>query len=652
MPFSLKVPFDSPLHKKLLARIASRIKMGEQQRSARTDKWSSAEDRVLAYLPETAVDAARRTDRTGGKPRYTTIQIPYTYAMLMSAHTYWTSTFFARSPIHQYNGLHGETEQQTQAVEALLSYQTDVGGFLGPYYLHFYDGGKYGLGILGEYWDKEMIQYGQLAEFETPDGKTELYQATMEVAGYEGNCLYNVSPFDFISDPRFPVSGYQKGEFCGAIRRIGWNEILSRQKAGYYNKSNVEKLKEHLTNRQATASSSNLSRPTPAMNYLYDDDDSKEANKHPGWAVVWEFYVKLIPSEWGVGTTNMPQMWCFTITEDLGLILGATPLGLMHGKFPFSLLETEIEAYGQHSRGIPEIMESVQNTMDWLINTHFFNVRASLNNQFLIDPSKVVLKDAQRGGPGFIWRLRPEAFGTDLDKIFKQIPVQDVTRMHMTDLNSMVDIGEKVLGVNEQMMGGLAQGGRRTATEVRTSTGFGVNRQKTIAEYISATAFGPHAIRLLQNSQQLYTAQKKLRIVGDLANEAGLGFINVTPETIAGFYGFVPVDGHLPIDRMSQANLWKEMLSSLRFMPPQVAASYDFGRIFAWVSTLAGLKNINRFKVQVVPDEQAAVQAGRGNVVPFAPPVPTSGTGIAAGGSASTETGLDAMQPEGTSDAY
>lgn len=644
---TLQIPKDGPLHKKLVKKIESRIRMAEQEHAKRHDKWREAEERTLAFLPETEVDAARRNKRENGEPRYTTIQIPYSFAVLMSAHTYWTSVFFARNPIHQFSGRHGEGEMQTQAMEALIGYQVEVGMMTGPYYIWLYDSGKYGCGIIGHYWDRQKLYYGQLVEMEDPltPGKMNLYQTTQEVKGYEGNCVYNVSPWDFLPDPRRPIKEFQKGEFCAVRKRISWNEILRRKDAGYYN-SNINDLKSHMAiDKSRNQASEQLQRPWFTRE-LYMDET--EDTKHPAGAVAWEFYVDLIPSEWGVGSTKFPQKWCFTITEDYGLIFGASPLSYYHCQFPFDVLEPEVEGYGIYTRGIPEIMAPIQNTVDWLVNTHFFNVRASMNNQFIVDPSKLVIRDVQNGGPGFIWRLRPEAYGTDITKMFMQVPVSDVTRGHMADFQAMFGIGERISGINDQIMGALNTGGqRKTATEVRTTTGFGVNRQKTICEYMSATSFAPHAQKLVQTSQQMYSAQAKLRRVGSLALDAGQAFINVSPDDIAGFYDLVPVDGTLPIDRMAQANLWKEIMGTLRMMPPQVAMSYDWARIFAWVGQLAGLKNINQFKVQVVPDQQIQQQAGAGNVIPMRPPQPQlSSPGqspVAPGNSASTAAGLEAL---------
>lgn len=641
---TLEIAKGSPLHDKLVKKLTNRVRLGESGHKLQHDKWIKAEEITLAYLPEGEADAARRNKRERGTPSYTTIQIPYTFSVLMSAHTYWTSVFFARAPIHQFSGRHGEGEMQIQAMEALIAYQVEVGQMLIPYFLWLYDTGKYGCGIMGHYWEQKKLHYGSLVEMEDPmTGEMGLYQTTNEIVGYTGNCGYNVSPWDFMTDPRVSFKHFQKGEFCIVYKRMGWNEVLKRRDSGYYNK-NVDKLQDHEPKAGGLNDGSDQLR-RPDYNMAFEEDEGK----HPATMNFYEVYVELIPKEWGVGTTMYPQKWCFTITDDLGCIVGASPLGYIHCEFPFDVMEAEVEGYGHYARGMPEIMEPIQNTVDWLINTHFYNVRAALNNQFIVDPSKLVIKDVQNSGPGFIWRLRPEAFGTDLNTMFKQVDVQDVTRAHMADFQAMLGIGERTLGVNDQIMGSLNTGSaRKTATEVRTTTGFGVNRLKTVSEYMSAMGFMPHAQKLVQTSQQFYTGEQKLRRVGSFAQEAGQAFMTVTPDDIAGAFDVVPVDGTLPIDRMAQANLWKELMAGIRMMPPQVAMAYDWSRIFAWVAQLGGLKNINQFKVQVVPDQMLQAQAQQGNVIPMNPrsPALSGGSPVSPGNAASTQAGLEALGGE------
>lgn len=638
--YTLQLAKESKLHKKLVAMISSRIQMAQKDQTDQHDTWRRAEERTFAYVKESEVDAVRRNKRDNGKPTYTTIQLPYSYALLMSAHTYWTSVFFGRSPIHQYAGRHGESEQQTQALEAMIDYQVEVGGMLGPYYIWFYDAGKYGCGILGEYWDEERLAYGQLAEMKDPvTGQMGLYQSTVELVGYRGNKVYNINPFDFWRDPRVTLKNFQSGEFCFTLKRMIWNDVMRRKAAGYY--TNTDDLKRHATARDPNENDGHLKRPdwskAEIMEDVSDQNDGGK-NKHPSGVFAYEFYVDLIPREWGVGPESFPQKWCFTITEDLALIIGASPLGHLHCKFPFSVLEAEVEGYAMIARGIPEIMMPIQDTMDWLINSHFYNVRQTLNNQFIVDPSKLVLKDVESGEPGFIWRLRPEAFGTDIRSMFMQVPVNDVTRSNMQDLQQMFGLGERALGINDQIMGVLNTGGRKTATEVRTAAGFGTNRLKTNTEYMSAMGFAPHSMKLVQNSQQFYTGDQKFRLVGDLALGAGATFMDVNPEMIMGFWNFSPVNGTLPIDRAAQANLWKDMMSNLRMMPPQVAMGFDWVKIFSWVGTLAGLKNINQFKIQLVPDGSLDGQVQSGNIIPM-PGRPQPGA------NSSTVSGNNALAP-------
>jgi hypothetical protein len=624
--------------------ITSRIRYSERSRFAQLDKWQKAEERALAYLPESDMDAQRRADRGNmGKPHYTTLQIPYSYALTMAAHTYLTSVFFSRSPVHQFAARHGEAEMQVQSVEALISYQVESGLMLVPYYIWLYDSLKYGVGLVNTWWQDEVIQFSNVAEQTDPlTGRSRKVQDTVQIPGYRGNKIKNISPFDFFHDPRFPIYRFQEGEFCGVRFVMGWNEMVRRRNLGYY--MNTEFLTSRFApSQQVNMGSSALQRPE-IPGFILDAEDQG----HPMAFYAYELYVDLVQSEWGLGASEYPEKWVFTVSGDLSLIIGAQPLGSAHGRFPFDIMVGEVEGYGLWTRGLPDIVKDVQNTLDWLVNTHFYNVRAALNNQFIIDPSKVNVRDAEDGGPGFIYRLRPEAYGSDIRQFFFQVPVQDVTQAHIKDMQVMYDIGEKTTGVNEQMFGSLSQGGRKTATEVRTSTGFGVNRQKTMSEYNSAMGMSPHAMKLVQHSQQWYEDSFDLRIMGNLANDASR-FIRVTPDAIAGFYDLVPVDGTLPIDRMAMANLWQQMLGQLRNFPP-LMAQLDIWKLFGYIGQLVGLRNVNQFRVQVTPDQVLAQQAQAGNVVPMGggggAPSPLAGTGQNIGGTSPTSSiNLAAPQP-------
>lgn len=633
---TMEIAPGTALSRRILDALKERHKLSQRDMAKRHKQWKENEEKILAYLPEREVDASRRVEREGGKPQYTTIVLPYTYAMLMTAHTYWTTVFLGRTPVFQYTGRHGEAQQKIQAMEALIDYQVHVGEMLVPLYIWLLDVGKYGLGIVNTFWAQEDQIISEIQQVQEnvfgfiPTGRMRKRRVTQRVRGYHGNKLANVRPFDWFPDPRVPIHRFQDGEFCGTYGEIGWNEIVRRKELGYY--TNIDHLKRRRTGatveEHKDAGSGQLELPeieTELEGPLNERkrDGITEAN----FFGLYDYFVELIPREWGVGKTEHPEKWHFTVDQNFSVIVGARPQGAIHNKFPFNIMEYEPEGYALHSRGMPEVLAPIQHTMDWLINSHFYNVRKALNHQVLIDPSRVVLKDMLDPNPGNIVRATPAAYGQDVRTAIHQLQFFDATQSHINDLATMHEFGQRIIGITDQLMGLLQAGGRKSATEVRTGASFGVNRQKTNSEFYSAMGWSPLSQVLVQNSQQWFDAPLQLQIVGDLMLEAGPQFLEVTPELISGFYNYVPVDGTLPIDRFAQANLWQQLLQQIARIPG-IAQNYDIGRIFAWVAQLSGLKNIHQFRIQVMPDAQAQAQAQQGNLIPLngsEPPAPSNG---------------------------
>ena len=617
---TLDISPKSDLSRRILDGVRGRVQASKRKYQDRHQKWKEAEDKMLAFLPERDIDAARRVNRDqGGKPTYTTIQIPYSYAVLMTSHTYWTTVFMSRSPVLQFTGRHGESQQKVQALEALMDYQVQVGEMLVPWYIWLHDVGKYGAGVLGLYWDERFSMISEIVEEEElmlgaiPTGRMKKIRRTKRVTGYVGNTVYNIRPYDFLPDARVPLHRFQQGEYCAVYNEIGWNTILKRKELGLYTNIDFARRFSRKTS-QRQESGSQLVLPDSDLFANFEFDDTSKAPRGADILPIYECVIELVPDLWGLGKSKLPEKWVFTVTVGFEVVIGAQPLGALHDKFPYVVMELEPEGYALTSRGIPEILEPIENTANWLLNSHFYNVRKTLNDQFIGDPSRMVMKDFKSDEPGRMIRLKPSAYGTDVRTVLQQLPVTDVTRSHIVDMDKMFEIGSRVSGVSDSLMGVLNQKGRKTATEVRTSSTFGINRLKTTSEFFSAMGFSPMSQMMVQNSQQYYDAEMKFRIVGDLAEEAGPNFVEVNADMLQGFYDFVPVDGTLPIDRFAQANLWRELLGQLQKFP-EIMAQYDMGRIFAWVAQLAGLKNINQFKVQVKPDEQLAAQAQEGNVV-------------------------------------
>jgi hypothetical protein len=445
-------------------------------------------------------------------------------------------------------------------------------------------------------------------------GRTEKVREEKKLVGYEGNRLYNVRPYDFFPDPRFSIFEFQKGEFCGRDTNASF---LSLAADGYINLKFAQKT---AATKSGGGGLNVEGEGTAHMDRAVQPDEEqgpgvKTANVH-------EMVIKVVPSVWGLSDSKSPEKWVFTLAN-MNTVIGARPLGLYHDKFPFAVVEYGMGASEFVKLSMIDVIKPLTDTLSWLFNVHFFNVRKALNDVRVVDPSRVTMSDVLRPGAGGVIKLKPTAYGTDARQAVHQLEVRDVTQMHLRDSSFVEGMIQKVTGVAENVMGMVNTSGRKTATEVRTSTGFSTNRLKTPAEYASAVGWGPMSQMMLQNTQQLYDDEKMFRVAGSLLSEGRKGpdgqpisAIDVSPETLAGFYDFVPVDGSLPVDRLAQANMWKELLVQLGSVPG-LALEWDIGGMLAHVMKLTGERNIDRFRLNLSPDERLQRAAETGNVVPL-----------------------------------
>lgn len=620
------IPFGGELHQRVERALAARIRLSFDAYADRNERISESEEQFQAYVKVTDVDNERKkAKKSQGVQDFVTLEVPYSYAAVMTAHTYYTSVFLARDPIFQVQGRHGEAEMQTQAIEALLSYQVNSGMNLPQLFCWLLDPGKTGLGVVGHYWDEEMVyarRYEKVVPtfmgMPIPGAKPEQRTVVDEIPGYRGNKLFNVRPQDWINDPRVSLINFQQGEFCGRYVELSWNELTEGERRGEY--VNLDVVKKQGDQRSDSQINGQFLRDVGSANVSVLPNENAPTSfagyEIPTWVVrAHEMYVRLYPADWGLdNSAKRPEVWVFTRTTS-GVVIRARPTGLFHGRFPFDVLTSEPDAYNLFSPSMMERSKPLNDTISWLLNSHFYNVRAALNNQFIFDPSRVVVKDVEDPRAGKLIRLKPEAYGSDVRTVLGQLQVGDVTAGHLGNIQAIEQILQRTLGVNDNVMGAVNSGGRKTATEIRSATSFSINRLKTNCEWFSATGFGPLTQKLIQTSQQNFSYETKLRVVGDVATFAPM-FADVNPEAIAGFYDFIPVDGTMPVDRFAQANLWQMMLGQVMKMP-QIAGAYDLGRVFAWVANLAGLRNIQQFRIQPGSPEAIQQQVQAGNVVPM-----------------------------------
>ena len=612
---SVKVPYTSALHSTVKNAIMERRRFSEQKMNVFHKQWDAADDSMRAYIHEREIDKRRKDHKVlAGEVDYITLEVPYIYAIIMTAHTYFSSVMLSRSPVYQFTGRHGEPQDSIMAVEAIMDYQLKVGLHLPVMYNWLYDLARYSLGIVGVYWDVEEkvvthIVKEPVSIFGVPLGTTRTTEKTEVHRGYAGNKLYNVRPYDFYPDPRVPIWRFQEGEFVERNTSEGYHNILAMEHTlpGYY--TNLKELVQAMRN-----SSSDRPMGSPRVEMPLQPGEASQA-PGPGFVKITDAYIKLVPKLWGLGTSSRMEIWCFQLAED-EVVISAKPLGAIHNQFPFQIMEGNFGSEEFAKFGMLEVIRPLTDILTWLVNSHFYNVRRILNNQLVVDPSRLVMKDLTKPGQRLI-RLKPAAYGTDPKVAVHQLTHIDVTQRHLSDAQYIEQMVQRVSSVVDNVMGMPQQGGRRTATEARQTTGWSTNRLRTPVEYNSSLALDPLSQMMISSTQQFMDTEQKYAIAGNLL-ETAQRFILATPDLIAGSYDFVPVDGTLPIDRLAQANFWKELLMQMS-RSPEIMAQWDIGGMIAHTLKLQGERNVDRFRIQAqvaAPGVDLAQEAQRGNVVP------------------------------------
>ena len=444
-----KLAYGLTLHNRVRDAVGDRFDLSRTKLANRFTKWREAEDLYFFYVKATEAEAKRKREREHlGKQTFSTIYIPYSYASLMSAFTYWSTVFLSRTPVFQVAARHGEAEMKVMALEALLDYQLVVGQMLVPLYIWLLDAGKYGVGILGNDWVEENdvitteMEVPKMFGDEPVPGEYEWKVEHLFSPRYKGNKLFNIRPYDFLPDPKVSFLNLQQGEFAGRVTTVSWNEILRRssldpQDGGYFN---IEALREESnsksTLRDRELGSSQVELPDDEM-FLWRRSLLGNVNRalrrrcEPSWC---RWSLSLCRSIGASGSLRILKMGLYC-GESGGCDRLVAPLGRGMGCSRTSCNLTKLNSYSFASRGLLEILKPLNDTLTWLFNSRMYNVRKANIDQFIVDPSRITIKDLLDGEPGKLIRLRPEYYGSDVRQAISQLPVVDVTQSHVKDFD-------------------------------------------------------------------------------------------------------------------------------------------------------------------------------------------------------------------------
>lgn len=628
-PIDALVP-QSALHQFVLDYLLRRLNWAENRMAQFYPRFRANEQRHQAYvsLPDyDAILAKMRTDRAPPAPN--NIIVPYSWATHQTIVTYLLHTFGGRKPIVQVGAYRAEQVQRARNMETLLQFNYDYVMYIRHLYDLFTNGELYGLAIQRNTWCRktqrkslilppspQMMQL--MGSYGAPANEN---RVTREVVSFEGNDISVISPYMFFPDPRVPmVEVANKGEFVFWRAHEGRHMLLRAEAAGTLKWVQYAGTGMDAYNAGGSSGDSAAGFRALGSSLVNGGMDTTDTYGVGNNIQVDQGSVEIIPAELGLGPSTTPEKWLFTILNKRQIVQ-AQPLDLNHNQHPISVCEPNAFGHSFGQIATADLNAPIQDLLSWLVNSHMFNVRASQNNFFFVDPNRVEMDDLLDPQPGGLVRLKSTPFGqVDPRMAVQQMAVGDVTKTHLQDFPLVQRMGDNLSGTSDNMRGQQDDGGRKTATEVRTSFEAGGSRLASRAMLYGAMAITPGAVQHSSNYQQLLSMEMELRILGADGQEHS---VRISPTGIEGDFHFPIHDGTLPLDKVAMADVWQKLFLGIIQDPTgQMQREYNAPAVFRFLAKLSGAQNIDEFRAQpngmtMAPPGMLQDQAQAGNVVPL-----------------------------------
>ncbi len=639
---------DSPVHRKLLDFGVRRIRHSTQFWSQRHDRWQEAERLVRVFRePDVSDRRTRKQDLTFGVRK---IVVPTCYSQVQSLLAWMMSVFAERSPVIPVEGVAGEDINAGILHELLLEHQFDQmmphGVLVMMQWLM--DSLTYGIGIVKNAWT--------IREFPTLQRVGDQIIEQDEVV-YEGNESLNIAPQDFYPDPRRPYGDFHRGEYVFHRMRRSFSEVEAKENQGLY--AGLDHITRMDQGTDKTSIGTNESGSELARTMEMGDFDTSTADEFDRpYLRLDEMWCLIRPEEMEIPSNSIgkgPRLWVITIANERR-VLRAEPANLPAHRYPFEIIEVNHNVHAPANPGIVEYIKDLQYHQSWLFNSRMANVRKTLNNETLIDPSVVEETDlAEPSASGFI-RLKKEFWqsGAELRNVAMPFPVQDVTTGHMGDSRVVQEMIESMTGGN-RIAQGLANTGRRSATETQSQISFASGRLRLYALVASLQGLRGWAHQMVRNQQVFLEGRQGVKVRAPYDKILGAQTFVIHAELLQGKFRYPFLESGMPNDKLFEANLWREILSL--GMQSGVATTavqqINFLEVFARLLTTMGVKNVGNFflpgpfpmdairaqaqaqATQQQSDEQVSRGVEAGNVIPadgFPRPTPSSVPGQNANG--------------------
>jgi hypothetical protein len=511
-PLAARLAMDSPtfdklLHDKLIHLVDSRFIISEQSMSKRYDVWRYAEMRQQMYRYE---DADDQKAKQAGKP--TKFVLPISAIADRAVLMYLLNVFSSRNPVMELTPTDAATVEGSRMLEKILHRQFHSEQCVGTQTIYnwFSNARNYGRGWVKNVWDKEL-EYTEEWQTSTKITTSMTFPfvgieqvnklVPTEKVSYEGNVFSSRCVRSIFPDPRVPLSYFQQGEFMIEELRRSNSYMQWKKHDGTY--FNVDQLKKH----QSKSRSKNSEAFGEEQSF---NEDSKTDEKDPGFCILKEAWIRLVPADYGLGPSKLPQIWIVTIGND-AVILQCEKAVLGSDKFPYFLIEDDPNMHRSYNPGTPELIHGIEKVIEWLINADYRSVCKAMNSNVYYKPDLLVdaARDLSNTEMGMLVQVAAEAPTIDSAIVRHEVPY--LTGKYVELSFTLMSLLQRLLGVSDNIQN-VPTREEKTATEIRAVNAQSMGRLGMIATLYATQGTIPLTKAMVKNLQK-FEPNEEIRAV-------------------------------------------------------------------------------------------------------------------------------------------
>jgi len=624
-PEELDLRPGSELHNSVRDKVMQRAYDSARRMTSRHAAWNQIDHTLTAYI---SVDAEENKVKSGDSRKPISIVFPYSYTVLETLLSYYVGAFL-QDPIFRYEGVGPNDVIGAILLEKLIALQcnkTKVGLNL---HTQARDAFSYGFGVVTPIWE---TQYGKKSVKQKVGGMFGFGSREESVVMndqllFEGNALENIDPYLYLPDPTVPIHAPQDGEFVGWVNKSNYMSLLAAETHDD-EMFNVKYLRKLGNSRSSIYPSDSSGRGQKSGLW----DETQQNTDSTSNITRIKMFIRLIPEEWKLGKSEVPELWYFEIGQD-EVVLKAKPANLDHNKFPVGVIAPDYDGYSLTPISRIEMLAGMQGVLDFMFNSHVANVRKAINDMIIYDPYLVNSNDLKNPEAGKLIRLRRPAWGKGVKDVAQQLIVNDVTRNNVGDSSFIIQWMDRISGADSSMQGAMRSGGpeRLTGAEFQGTRAGGISRLERISRVVGMQGMQDIGTFFAIHNKQMMSSESYIKLTGDwqdvLLAEYGQsinrGRIIVNPSDVDINYNVIVRDGSIPGGNYSDT--WVQLFQILG-QNPELAQKFDVVRIFTHIARNLGAKNVNDFvrrgggdqvTTQTMPDENVLKQAQAGNIIPI-----------------------------------